>query len=125
MVNGDEGFQPEAFRWTVDRDGGLVRVALTGELDVATADQLDEALQGVEKEASILVLDLGELSFIDSSGLRVLVRSNRRLEAAGSRLVVGAASDAVERALAISGLNRVLNGVEGPPREPRARKPWE
>ncbi len=126
MINGQDGFRPEAFRWTVDRDGGFVRVALTGELDVDTADDFDEALQSVEREASVLLLDLGDLSFIDSSGLRVLIRSNRRLESAGARLVVGAASAAVERALDISGLNRIIEGIEGPAREtPRPRKPWE
>ena len=81
-----------------DFDGALV---LVGEIDTYTAPQLSERLAG---EPPVEVLDLAGVSFIDSSGLRVLVEGHQTRLERGSRLVLRSPSAAVQRLLEISGL---------------------
>jgi anti-anti-sigma factor len=83
---------------TTDTDGVLV---LAGELDSYTAPALSEHLGA---EPPVEVVDVAGITFIDSSGLRVLVEAHHARTAAGSRLVLRAPSAAVQRLLEISGL---------------------
>jgi anti-anti-sigma factor len=80
-----------------------VRVA--GEVDLACAHRLRAALRGLTGDA---VLDCSELSFIDSTGLSVLLGAHRRFEAEGRRLRLVGVSPAVHRTLHVAGLDRVL-----------------
>src|SRR5437773_2565005 len=73
----------------VEREDGRVRVALSGELDLATVDELRGRLAAVEGDgAPTVVLDLRELDFLDSTGIGELLAAQRRLRAAGRRLVL-------------------------------------
>jgi anti-anti-sigma factor len=59
---------------TVERDGALV-LAAEGELDIVTSPLLDEALvRARATDAASIVIDLGKISFIDSTGLHVLIK---------------------------------------------------
>jgi anti-sigma B factor antagonist len=82
---------------------------LTGEIDAHTAPQLaahfDPLPSGLEGS---LILDMAEVTFMDSSGLRVLIELNRRTSAAGVTLTVRAPSRAVARIIEISGLSDVI-----------------
>ena len=94
---------PEApVRLTVTTDDGLVFV-VAGELDAHSAPELEAALQGVDNSADV-VLDLGELAFMDSSGLRVFISTNGKLSAGGGSLVLRRPGRTVQRILSISGL---------------------
>jgi anti-sigma B factor antagonist len=79
-------------------DGALV---LVGEIDSYTAPLLGERLVD---GSPIEVVDLAGVSFIDSSGLRVLVEAHQARVEEGARLVLRAPSAAVQRLLEISGL---------------------
>ena len=69
---------PEAFSVRTERHGDAAVVVPTGELDLATAPALEAALQsGFDGVAARVVLDLRELEFIDSSGLRTLLTARR------------------------------------------------
>jgi anti-sigma B factor antagonist len=81
-----------------DLDGAVL---LSGEIDSYTAPELAERLAG---DPPVEVLDLAGVSFIDSSGLRVIVEAHQSRLAAGSRLVLRSPSAAVQRLLEISGL---------------------
>jgi anti-sigma B factor antagonist len=63
--------------WMDERsdEGGRVRLALVGELDIASASALEERLRVLAQRGDPVVLDLSRLQFIDSSGLRELVRA--------------------------------------------------
>lgn len=64
----------DSFRITCERTGTTVRVIVTGELDLVTSPRLREHLSAqFADHAEIVVLDLAEVSFIDSSGLHVLL----------------------------------------------------
>jgi anti-sigma B factor antagonist len=76
---------------------GVVRVTLTGELDIATAPQLAHALGEIPDPAALVILDLSELTFMDSSALEVIVSAQARLAAAGRRLTLVPRCDGAQR----------------------------
>jgi anti-anti-sigma factor len=81
-------------------------VALQGELDIATASELADAME--ERLAGgdrLIVFDLSGLSFCDSAGLAVFVRFQRRLIEVDGRFVIAAPMPAVKRVLEVTGLH--------------------
>lgn len=90
----------------VVRDGNAIH--LVGELDMSTADELDAALRTAPDDEE-LTLDLTELTFIDSSGIQVLLRyvASRDGRAGDGTLVLVGAAPNVRRALEIVGIDRI------------------
>ena len=85
------------------------RVAIFGEVDAATADQLEDALIGSAPDPGVeLVVDCRGLAFIDSSGLNVFVANAQRLAAAGGRLVLESPRPSTRRLFEIAGLDRIV-----------------
>jgi anti-sigma B factor antagonist len=87
------------------RQGVVHRLTPIGELDIATAPALERACSAVVQDADIqmVVLDLTQLSFMDSTGIHVLVRVHAACKD-GDRLRIINGSRAVERVLDVSGL---------------------
>src|SRR4051794_41855425 len=78
-----------------ETQGNGVRIALSGELDISTAPRVEEELRRVEEDRpAVIVLDLRELEFMDSTGLRVIVSADGRArdEDRSLRLVRGPAA---------------------------------
>ncbi len=94
-------------------EGDTVSLKASGEIDAHTSTTLDEAVdKALATDASELVIDLGDVPFMDSMGIRVLVRAQRAIdEKAGSMRIVRV-SPAVARALDYAGLTEHLT-VEG------------
>jgi anti-sigma B factor antagonist len=93
----------------VHLDGNAL-IALVGELDMATVPDLSSALKAlVEDGPPELVLDLSGLSFIDSSGLAVLMKTQQRLREQGRTLSITSPRPNALRVFEISGLMEVLN----------------
>lgn len=88
------------------RDGEAAFVALTGELDVATALRLQQTLARLipDDETSALTLDLSQLTFIDSSGLAAVVYASRLCERHDCELSVIRGTDAVHGVFEMTGL---------------------
>ena len=84
-------------------------VQIEGELDLAVAEQLDEALAGAAAKSSRVLVGLERCDFIDSSGIAVILRARTRMEEEGHRLVVYAPTDQVLRVLSMTGL--IGNGL--------------
>ena len=87
-------------------DGGSV-LHVEGELDMATAPTLEDALADVGF-AERLVVDLTKCTFLDSSAVRVLVSSVRDSEAAGGSLALVVTDPGIRRVLEISGVDTML-----------------
>jgi anti-sigma B factor antagonist len=107
-------FDPTGFSISIsDRDGRAV-VVIRGELDLATAPELEAAIQGHLDDGQDVVVDLRELDFMDSTGLRVLVSGHARVEGTEqSFLIVRPLPGAsIERILAVSGVEQVLDLVD-------------
>lgn len=104
---------PAAFRCTL-RDGGtdVALVRVSGELDVATVPQLKQTLRHAEDGALRVVLDLRELTFMDSSGVHAIEDANVRAAVAGRRLVLVRGRSQVDRVLALSGAHDRLDIVD-------------
>jgi anti-sigma B factor antagonist len=82
---------------------------VSGELDIATAPQLDHALGCAQADdAALVILDLRELEFMDSSGAHLTVAASGSAHQAGDRLVVVRGPVQVERIFALVGLDRQL-----------------
>ena len=97
---------------TVD-EGGFVRLALKGELDLSTVSQVEEELRRAEaEEPDLLVLDLGELSFLDSTGLRLIVTADQRAREHGRRFAIMKGPETVQRVFAITKLDDRLDILE-------------
>jgi anti-sigma B factor antagonist len=73
----------------VESVNGVVRISLSGEFDVASAPRLREHLARAEgDDVSAIMLDLRDLSFLDSTGLHAFVDAKESAEALGRRLIV-------------------------------------
>jgi anti-sigma B factor antagonist len=100
---------PPPFAVTVTPDRTSVRVVPSGELDVATCDLLAARLDELWTAGwTDVVLDLRALTFIDSSGLHLLIDHHRRACAAGARFSIIDGSPPVRRVLRLCGLHEVL-----------------
>jgi anti-anti-sigma factor len=87
----------------------LALVSVSGELDLHTAGCLQARIEEADTVGrGTVVVDLSELSFIDSAGLEVLVRETKRLEGRGHALVLVTNDPRTRRILEVTGLDRVL-----------------
>jgi anti-anti-sigma factor len=96
---------------TIGVEDGIVIASLTGEIDLSNAAEITDALLGsVPNEALGLVIDLSDVSYLDSAGVRMLAELDHRLgwRAQALRVVAPEASRS-RRVLAIAGLERVLS----------------
>jgi anti-sigma B factor antagonist len=90
-------------RRTVDAEG--VVLALDGELDLASAPELERQLREISTtNRGRLLIDLGGLTFMDSTGLGVILGAQRSTEAAGNRFSLRSGQKQVQRLFAITGM---------------------
>ena len=90
----------------IDRNGTTATVVVAGEIDLTSAPRLDDEVTGlIEDSVNSLTIGLEGVSFMDSTGLRVLLKASKLLDAAGGTLVLGQPSDPVRRLLEVSGLD--------------------
>ena len=95
----------------IDRIAG--RIALEGELDISTVPELEEAVAAARAEgASEVIIDMSDLEFMDSTGLRFLVQSDERAREEGWRLALVRGPDPVQRVLEITRMAGRLTWVE-------------
>jgi anti-anti-sigma factor len=81
------------------------RLTVTGDLDASTIDVFDTTMDDViERGGRLVVLDLSAVGFLDSTGLRGIVRASNQLAACDGRLTVAGLSGAAERVLELTGL---------------------
>jgi anti-sigma B factor antagonist len=84
-------------------------VVLEGELDLSSAPSLQaEFAAALEDLESDLVLDIGALSFIDSSGLAMFVTLDKSLQSRGANLIISNPTPSVRRLFQITSLEDVL-----------------
>lgn len=83
---------------TAEEGEGRTRISVHGELDIATADELERELRAAVSCGDV-VLDLRAVSFMDSSGLRALLVASREAREAGRRLLVLPGSGQVLRVI--------------------------
>jgi anti-anti-sigma factor len=95
----------------VRHEADRVILALDGELDMATAEQLQHAIDGLEGE-TMVVLDLEQLQFIDSTGLRSVLAVLERCRDRGQQFAVTRGSQQVQRLLGVTGVAKHLRIID-------------
>ena len=87
------------------REGDDATIRVSGEVDLATSPKLrDACLRAITESAGPVTIDLGEVTFLDSSGISVLVQAHQRLGAEGRVIRIDPVSAPVRRVIEISGL---------------------
>jgi anti-sigma B factor antagonist len=95
--------------------GQAVHVRLSGDLDLSTAGRAEQAIEDAEKAgAPMVVIDLRGLSFMDSTGLRVMVSADKRARRSNRRAVIIQGPAAVRRVFEITRLGERLEIVDTP-----------
>ena len=87
-----------------------MRLTVHGELDLSTSPQLEEAIAHASS-ASRVVLDLSAMSFMDSSGLAVLLSARKRAETDGLELIVDGANEHAQRLMELTGTAQFILGA--------------
>jgi anti-sigma B factor antagonist len=87
-----------------------VVLAVSGELDIGTVEQLRAALATVaENRPGLVILDCGDLHFLDSTGLGLFVGAQKQLAASGSQLVLANVGTKVGKPIRITGIQNVIH----------------
>lgn len=112
-------FQQALVRSWKDCGSDVAWVQVVGELDIFTTPALEQTLRDAELRAPLVVLDLRELTFTDSSGVHVITNASARADRAGRRLVLVRGPAQADRLLALITAD-VLEIVDLDPAEPVA-----
>jgi anti-anti-sigma factor len=108
MSNSEQA--PFAIR--AERRDGVARITAIGELDLRTVPLLERALEAVDQlEPPRIVLDLRELSFVDSTGVHAVLRAHIRATENGSVLVVVNSSESVRKVFELTRTEHVFEAA--------------
>ena len=93
----------------VSQEGSTTTVSARGEIDLLTTVRLNRELEiAAEAAPDWLRLDLSQVTYMDTTGVAVLLKARRRALEAGCRFTVKAASPTIQRLLEITGLAVLL-----------------
>ena len=91
---------------------GWVSIAVEGEVDLATVEDLQKAIDQVLADSGDhLVVDLTSSSFMDSTGLKALVMSHRRFDDAGRSFAIAVDAGPISRLIDLSGVDKTIRTV--------------
>jgi anti-sigma B factor antagonist len=110
-------FEQPPFSIDVAQQGDRTLLSLSGELDLSTVGELEDAINGRLEAGEEVVVDLRPLRFMDSSGVRALVAGHAAAQESGGSLVIvrAAQGSEVDRVIDVSGIGSALGMVEEPP----------
>lgn len=91
------------------RQGDRLTAAVSGELNVATASELDAWLAGALGDASRLEFDLAHLDFISSAGMRSMLAAHKTMTGRGGSMVIRNCSPAIMEVFEMVGFDTILN----------------
>jgi anti-anti-sigma factor len=91
---------------------------VAGELDLATSPQLRQALGEARQDARLVVLDVREITFIDSAGVHAILDAARDAQREGHQLMLVRGPAHVDRVLALTGVSARISTFELDPTEP-------
>lgn len=108
---GEERILMDKQEFAVERSNGADRITVTvrGDVDLGTVDALGQALDQATREGGQVVIDMTDVTFLDSTGVRVLVEAYRSAQRHGGVLYVRGARHWVARVLEVTGVARLLS----------------
>lgn len=100
---------PGTLRIEVSEDPPPVRMTLYGEFDISSADTATHALEDLlDRGPAAVAIDLSELEFMDSTGIRFLVQGRDKAHARGIKLSLVPGGEPVRRLLMVSGVTALF-----------------
>jgi anti-anti-sigma factor len=102
------------FQVEVRREGSAAVIAISGELDLASGPRLEVELAALDAGVRLVVVDLRNLEFMDSTGLSIIVRAHQRLAEQDCELSLVRGSPQVQRLLDLTGVAERVRLVEAP-----------
>jgi anti-sigma B factor antagonist len=107
---------PTELRCEVARNGTIAWVRPFGELDLDSVHRVEGALEGLREEGCAdVVLDLRGLTFMDSTGLRLVIRWDTAAREGGFRFSIVPGQEVVQRVFRLTGMDEHLTIAEPPP----------
>jgi anti-sigma B factor antagonist len=94
---------------TQNFNDGQWNIAIEGRLDANTSPELEETLKAEPQELTGLTLDFGELNYISSAGLRVMLLALKQMNMAGKSIKVVNVTDPVFEVLELTGFVDILD----------------
>lgn len=108
--------RPDLFSCEVSRNGSTAWVRPAGDLDLDTVHRVESALAQLRDDGcGNLVLDLRGLTFMDSTGLRLVIRWHTAAQDEGFRFAVVPGPEVVQRVFRLTGMEAHLTTAEPPP----------
>ncbi len=89
--------------------GGVTKVALNGRLDIEGAQAVDTRFNVIAGSKKKIVIDLSDLSFVASMGLRTLMMCARTVKLKGGKMAIANAQPNVLKVLSSSGIGEVVS----------------
>jgi len=93
---------------TEELAGGITKVVLDGSLDIAGAAAIDLRMNVIAGSSKAVLVDLQQVSFIGSMGLRALVQPARAILSRGGKIAIFGPQDLVEKVLTTSGIDTMI-----------------
>ena len=93
---------------TEELAGGVTRVILEGRLDIAGAQAIDLRMNVIAGTKKAVLLDMQNVSFLGSMGLRALVAPARAIKGRGGKMVIFGPNEMVEKVLKTSGVDAMI-----------------
>lgn len=103
---------PDGVQVTTSSDDDVAVVTVIGVLDAASLTDVSTALTDAQRGSQRVIVDLSEVSFMDSRGLGALLAANERSREGAAPIAVHKPSEPVRRLLEVSGVRRILDEVE-------------
>jgi anti-sigma B factor antagonist len=109
LLRGSNAADPPDLDIAIERDDQVAVVSVTGELDLASVPQLRSCLTDLIGRGEVrLVVDLGGVTFCDSTALGVFVGAHRRVTASNGRIEFHQPPASLRNLLVVSGLDQIL-----------------
>jgi len=89
-------------------DGGIVMLRLNGDLDVDGSETADREFSGFIETFDKIIVDLKEVGFLASAGIRVLVKSAKAASAKGGKFAIMNPTDTARRVMWTTGLDNIV-----------------
>jgi anti-anti-sigma factor len=102
------GVESAEFEIVVDTTGSGRRIAVRGDLDLATVESLRPALETALEAREPTTLELSQCTFLDSSALKAIADASRRADETGIAFTVARPSPQAARVLEVSGLDEIV-----------------
>lgn len=92
----------------LNKDGSALAIALKGRLDTTTAPELDAEISNNIEGITAITFDFAELEYISSAGLRTLLATQKKMNAASGTMVIKNANSIIKEAFEITGFMDIL-----------------